>query len=99
MSPKKLSIDEVEKIAHLARLKLSPQEKEEFAGQLSSVLEYIDKISELDLKDVEPLAHVGELSNVWREDVVEKTDIHDQMMKIAPEAKRGHFRVPRIIEE
>ncbi len=96
---KKLSPEQVEKISHLARLELSSEEREKFAGQLSSVLDYIAKISKLDLKNVEPLAHVGELKNVWREDEVERTDVHDKLMDLAPEAKRGHFRVPRIIEE
>ncbi len=96
---RKLSTDEVKKIAHLARLELSAAEAKKFTTQLGAIFDYIAKLGELDLKGVEPLAHVGELSNVWREDKAEKTDIHVKMMDIAPEAKKGHFRVPRIIEE
>ncbi len=89
----------VKQTAHLSRLKLTDEEIDRFTPQLTSILNYIAKISELDLENVEPLVHVGELKNVWREDEVERTDVHDKLMNLAPEAKRGHFRVPRIIEE
>ena len=89
----------VKRTAQLARLELTDEEIDKFASQLTSILNYIEKIRELDLRNVEPLANVGELQNVWREDEVKTTDVHSAMMDIAPEAKKGHFRVPRIIEE
>jgi len=68
--PMKLTIEQVEHIAKLARLELKPEEKELFTRQLSSILEYVDKLSQVDTKGVEPLSHSIALENVLRPDEV-----------------------------
>ena len=65
-----LTIKEVEHVALLARLSLSDEEKALFSRQLSSILEYVDQLNELDTDDVEPLTHILPVFNVFREDVV-----------------------------
>lgn len=88
----------VEYIAKLARLSLTEEEKEEFTGQLDKILAYIDKLNELDTKNVEPTTHAVPMKNVFREDEAKKSLSQDEALSNAPEKDRGHFRVPRIIE-
>jgi aspartyl-tRNA(Asn)/glutamyl-tRNA(Gln) amidotransferase subunit C len=64
----KLSAEQVESISKLARLDLSEEEKTSFQRQLSSILEYVDKLQAVDVKGVEPMNHVVPVHNVWRED-------------------------------
>lgn len=95
----KLTIDQIEHIAKLSKLELSEEEKELYAGQLSSVLEYVGELSEIDTDNVEPTANVTGLSNVWRDDQIEKSNInHDDIAKNAPEFKDGNFVVPGVFE-
>lgn len=95
----KLDIDQIEHIAKLSKLELSEEEKELYAGQLSSVLDYVGELSEIDTENVEPTANVTGLSNVWRDDKIEKSDInHDDIAKNAPEFKDGNFVVPGVFE-
>lgn len=67
----KLSLEQVEAIAKLARLDLAAEEKEAFQRQLSSILEYVDALQKVDTKDVEPLNHIAPVHNAWRADAVE----------------------------
>ena len=67
--PMSLSIDDVAKVALLARLRLSPDELETFTGQLNSIVDYVAQLQELDTTGVEPLAHGIEVRNVFRDDV------------------------------
>lgn len=95
----KLDIDQIEHIAKLSKLELSEDEKELYTGQLSSVLEYVGELSEIDTENVEPTANVTGLSNIWRDDEIEKSDInHDDIAKNAPEFKDGNFVVPGVFE-
>lgn len=88
----------VEKTAKLACLKLTDEEKEVFPKQLSDILSYVEKISELDTSSVEPTDHIAGIKNVFREDVpVSFTGLKD-IEKTAPDFENGHFAVPRIIE-
>jgi aspartyl-tRNA(Asn)/glutamyl-tRNA(Gln) amidotransferase subunit C len=95
----KLDIDQIEHIAKLSRLELSEEEKKLYAGQLSSVLDYVGELSKIDTENVEPTANVTGLSNVWRTDEIEKSDInYDDIAKNAPEFKDGNFVVPGVFE-
>ena len=95
----KLDIDQIEHIAKLSKLELSGEEKELYAGQLSSVLDYVGELSEIDTENVEPEANVTGLSNVWRDDTIEKSNInHYDISKNAPEFKDGNFVVPGVFE-
>jgi aspartyl-tRNA(Asn)/glutamyl-tRNA(Gln) amidotransferase subunit C len=95
-----MRIDEtqVEHIARLARLAISEEEKELFGSQLSKILEYIEKLNELDTSQVEPTSHVVALTNVMREDVPAPCLPREEALRNAPDPAGGFYRVPRIIE-
>jgi len=94
----KLARDEVRHVAALARLKLSAEEEELFAAQLSDVLEYINQLNELDTDSIEPTSHPVDLVNVFREDEVSQQFDPGIWKLNAPAEGHGHFRVPKIIE-
>ncbi|MBI3994794.1 MAG: Asp-tRNA(Asn)/Glu-tRNA(Gln) amidotransferase subunit GatC [Nitrospirae bacterium] len=95
----KLSKEEVEHVAKLARLAVSEDEKEAFSRQLSEILTYVGKLNELDTSKVEPTSHVLDLSNVFRDDVVRESLPPVEALANAPDHDNNHFRVPKIIEE
>jgi len=93
----KLDISQIEHIAKLSKLELTEEEKELYSQQLSSVLEYVEQLQEIDTENVEPTANVTGLSNVWREDKIEKSDVkHSDIAQNAPEFKDGSFVVPGV---
>lgn len=93
----KLSREEVEHVALLARLALSEEEKERFRTQLSSILEYVEIISRLETAQIEPIYHVLPLQNVFRPDGIKKPFSRKEVLQNAPEQDDGYFKVPRII--
>jgi aspartyl-tRNA(Asn)/glutamyl-tRNA(Gln) amidotransferase subunit C len=95
-----LSLDEVRRIAALARLELSPEEEQLFAGQLSAILDYVEQLKTLDVSAVEPMTHAlaaGDASPL-REDVVRPSLPVSEVLANAPEREGTCFKVPRIIE-
>ena len=86
--------DQVLHVARLARLRLDDAEVERMAGELSTILDHIEKIGELDLEDVEPTSHVIQLENVLREDVPRPSWPRDRMLAEAPAVEAGGYRVP-----
>lgn len=94
----KISINDVEHVAKLARLELQPEEKETFTGQLNAILQYMDKLNELDTTDVEPTSHALPLVNVMREDEPRPSWPIEQVMLNAPDEEDGQFKVPAVIE-
>lgn len=82
----------------LAKLGLSPEEKEKAKKDLGEMLDYVDKLNELDTAGVEPMAHVLPMANVFREDVVTNQDDRENMLKNAPETKGGSYLVPKAVE-
>jgi len=93
-----VTVEEVRHIAKLARLKLPPDDERLMAEQLSSILDYIEQLNELDVDEVEPMSHVLDLVNATRKDVVEQRTTHEEALKNAPSADSDYFRVPRVIE-
>jgi len=93
----KLSRQEVEHVADLARLELSAEEVDQFTGQLDAILSYIDKLNELDTSNVEPTSHVIQVGNVIREDEVNASIPTDETLANAPEPAKGFFEVPKIL--
>ena len=81
-------------VARLARLKLTDEEIERMAGELSGILEHVDRISELDLEGVEPTSHVIALENVLRPDKPRPSWSRDEVLEAAPDTASGAFRVP-----
>jgi aspartyl-tRNA(Asn)/glutamyl-tRNA(Gln) amidotransferase subunit C len=94
----KITIEEVEHVARLARLELTDEEKERMRAQLDSILSYIDTLSELDTSSVEPTSHVLPMTNVFREDEVRASLSQEEALANAPDRHDLLFRVPRILE-
>jgi aspartyl-tRNA(Asn)/glutamyl-tRNA(Gln) amidotransferase subunit C len=86
--------EQVLHVARLARLRLSDEEVERMAGELSGILEHVDRIGELDLDDVEPTSHVVDLENVLRPDRPRPSWPKDVVLEQAPDPADGAFRVP-----
>ena len=86
--------EQVLHVARLARLRLSDEEVERMTGELSGILEHVDRIAELDLDDVEPTSHVVELENVLRPDVPRPSWPREVVLQQAPDPADGAFRVP-----
>lgn len=86
--------EQVLHVAKLARLGLSDEEVETMAGELSGILEHVDRIAGLDLEDVPPTSHVVELENVLREDEPHESLAREVALAQAPDPDRGAFRVP-----
>ena len=85
-------------MAHLARLKLLPEEVEKFTSQLDQILTYFEKLNELDTKDIEPTSHAIPIVNAFRADEVKPSlDIED-VLSNAPDKQGNFFKVPKIIE-
>ena len=89
-----ISDETIEYVGILAKLELSPEEKEEAKKDMGRMLDYIDKLNELDTQGVEPMSHVFPVHNVFREDVVTGTD---QILSNAPQQKDGAFKVPKTV--
>ncbi len=90
--------DHIDHIALLARLSLSPEEREAFRLQLGSILEYMQKLNQLDTSSVQPTSHVLSLQNVMRDDVVGTSLPREEALANAPVHTEKFYRVPRIIE-
>jgi aspartyl-tRNA(Asn)/glutamyl-tRNA(Gln) amidotransferase subunit C len=89
---------DIEKVARLARLDLSEEEKATFGNQLEQILTYMEQLNRLDTTGVEPTSHAIPISNVFREDEVRPSLPQEEVLGIAPDQEDGHFKVPRIIE-
>ena len=95
----RISDETIEYVGILAKLELSPKEREEAKEDMSRMLDYIDKLDELDTSGVEPMSHVFPVSNVFREDVVTGGDDREALLANAPEQRQGAFVVPKTVEE
>jgi aspartyl-tRNA(Asn)/glutamyl-tRNA(Gln) amidotransferase subunit C len=93
----KAEIQEVEHVARLARLKLSQNERELFTDQLNAILDYMEKLNELDTGAIEPTFHVVSHQNVMREDKAKESQPQEATLENAPDKAQGCFRVPKII--
>jgi aspartyl-tRNA(Asn)/glutamyl-tRNA(Gln) amidotransferase subunit C len=94
----KISSQEVEYVAHLARLEITPKEKEKFTVQLNDILGYIDKLNELNTKGVEPMSHAIAVTNAFREDKILDSIGTEKSLANAPDVRGEFFRVPKVIE-
>lgn len=94
-----VTLAEVEKIAQLAHLDLSEDEKKKFPEQLNQILQYMDKLNELDTTGVEPMSHPQELSNVFRKDEVQPSLPVEEALKNAPARSGNYFKVPKVISK
>lgn len=93
-----ISDETIEYVGILAKLEISEEEKEKAKKDMGSMLDYIDKLNELDTTGVEPMSHVFPVQNVFREDVVVNGDDRENILKNAPEEKDGSFVVPKTVD-
>lgn len=94
-----ISKDDVKKIATLARLNIAENEIEKYQHHLEEILNYVQKLNELDTANVEPTYYVQEAINVFREDEVKPSLSQEDALKNAPEQSHGFFVVPKIISQ
>ncbi|MDY3983519.1 MAG: Asp-tRNA(Asn)/Glu-tRNA(Gln) amidotransferase subunit GatC [Veillonellaceae bacterium] len=95
----KISHEEIQKIALLSRLHIPDEKLAETEKALSDILTYVEQLEELDLTDVQPMAHAVPLYNVYREDKVVPSLDHELALSNAPEEDNGYFKVPRVVQE
>ncbi len=94
-----ISDETMEYVGILAKLELSPEETEQAKKDMAEMLDYIDRLNELDTTDIEPMSHVFPVHNVFREDVVVNGDGREATLANAPVMKNGGFKVPKTIGE
>lgn len=96
---KKIDESQVRKVAQLSRLELDEKEVQQFSGELSDIIEYIEKLNELDVDGVEPLAHCLPIHNVFRADVVKPSLDNNSALANAPDKHDGYFKVPKVLDD
>ena len=94
-----LTLQDVEKIAHLARLELTHAEKAQYLKQLSAILDYADMLNELDLEGIEPTAHAIAQQNIMRDDVVMPSLPLDDVLFNAPQQAQNQFLIQSVLDE
>ena len=94
----RLTPEQVEHVALLARLRLTEDEKARFTTQLNSILEHFEQLQQIDTTEVEPMSHAVPMSNVLREDEVKPSLAPEEALRNAPDSDGDCFRVPRVIE-
>ncbi len=93
----KLTREEVLKIAHLARLELTPAEVEKYTDQLSAILKHVEKLNSLNVEGIEPTAHAVLVPTPFRADEVVAGETHDASLANAPDRDGPFFKVPKVI--
>ena len=94
----KFDKDTVARVAHLARVATDDAERQQFAGELSSIISWMGILSEVDTDNVEPMTGVGAMTLTWRRDEVTDGDIADAVTANAPASSEGCFVVPKVVE-
>ena len=94
-----IDIEEVKKVANLARLQLTPEEEQEFTIQLNSILDYFEQLSELDTDKVTPTSRAINLNNIMRSDELKPFANREEILACAPETDGEFFKVPKILSE
>jgi len=92
-----IDLDQVKKVALLARLQLTPEEEAQFTGQLSDILDYVDQLNRLDTTGVPPTTRAIELSNITRADQLETMGDREELLGCAPDQEGDFFKVPKIL--
>src|SRR5580700_8182383 len=98
MPESKITLEQVRHVALLARLELSPQDEDRLRSDMDEMLAYVDKLNELDTKNIAPTTQVGEAGTPMRDDEVTNRPDADAILANAPSRDRNYFKVPKIIE-
>ena len=93
-----LSLQDVQRIAHLARLELSPDQAEAMRREMSDILAMVGQMAAIDTRGVEPMSHPQEVTQPLREDGVTQTDDRERFQAAAPQVEDGLYLVPKVIE-
>ncbi|MFE4714090.1 MULTISPECIES: Asp-tRNA(Asn)/Glu-tRNA(Gln) amidotransferase subunit GatC [unclassified Paenibacillus] len=93
-----ITVKDVQHVAKLARLQLSPEEEATFTEQMNAILQYAEKLNELNTENVKPTTHVLQVSNVMRDDVVKDSLSQEEALLNAPDQEDGQFKVPAVLE-
>jgi len=93
-----LSLQDVQRIAHLARLELSEAEAGAMQAQMNDILAMVDRMAAVDTSGVEPMSHPQEVTQPLRDDAVTEPDRRDEFLALAPQAEDGLYLVPKVIE-
>lgn len=93
-----ISDETIDYVGILAKLELNDEERQQAKKDMASMLDYIDKLGELDTNGVEPMSHVFPVNNVFREDIVTNGDDRENILLNAPDQKDGMFNVPKTFE-
>jgi aspartyl-tRNA(Asn)/glutamyl-tRNA(Gln) amidotransferase subunit C len=94
-----VTIADVEHVASLARLSFTEQEKQKLVRELNQILDYMEQLNRLDTNRVEPLSHIIELANAFREDTLRPCLTQEEALRNAPARTEQFFRVPKVIGE
>ncbi len=95
----KINEDTVDKIAHLARLEFNGDEKKKIISDMNNMLQFIDKLNELNTDNVEPLIYMSEETNKLREDEMKQDVSQDEALKNAPKKDSDYFKVPKVVDK
>jgi aspartyl-tRNA(Asn)/glutamyl-tRNA(Gln) amidotransferase subunit C len=98
MSPK-IDLDTIDRLAHLSRLEFDGSEKQELVKNMNRMLEFVDKLNELDTDQVEPLIYMSEEVNVLRDDVMKVTLTQKEALMNAPQKDSDYFKVPKVMDK
>lgn len=93
-----ISMADVEKVARLARLELTEEEKNLFAGQMDAIIGYVEKIKEIDTDGITPTSYAVPMENAFREDAVKPSIGVEKALENAPRRVDSFFKVPKVIE-
>ena len=96
---KNVTRDEVIRIAKLAKLHLDEEQIINYTKNINEILTYMEQLNEVNIKDIEPLSHVLDQSNIVREDIVTESLDIKEILKSAPQSSEKHFVVPKVIEK
>jgi aspartyl-tRNA(Asn)/glutamyl-tRNA(Gln) amidotransferase subunit C len=94
----KITKEQVEHVANLARLNLTEEEKEQMTTDMEVIIEFANRINEINIDNTNPTAHIIPINNVFREDTVNPSFSRDELLSNAPNKENGCFSVPRIVE-
>ena len=95
----RISLDDVRKVAQLARLDLPEEKINAYTGQLERILDYVAHLQQVDTEGVPETTRAVEVPNVTRLDAVETTDIREDLLELSPQREGDFYRVPRILGE
>lgn len=94
-----IDLEQVQKVAHLARLELETSEEEQFTTQLNSILDYVEQLNELDTTDVAPTTRAIEVSNINRPDQLETFSDRESLLSNVPDREDDFIKVPKIMAD